>query len=312
MATKVLVTGAAGYIGSVLCEHFLDAGFEVTGLDTLAFSQTSLLHLAANPKFNFRLGDARDERALKELVPQVDVICPLAAVVGAPACDRDPIMAQTLNHDAITLLNKIRSKDQYVVYPMTNSGYGIQAGDAHCTELTPLTPISLYGRTKCAGENEVLSTGNATSLRLATVFGSSPRMRLDLMVNFFAYTAVNEGALVLFEKHFRRNFVHVRDVADCFVYCIKNSSKMKNEAFNLGLDSANMSKGELAEAIKKHVPKLYIHHAEIGTDPDKRDYIVSNEKLRKAGFEARRTLDEGIQELLKAFKMLPMGSLRNY
>lgn len=312
MTTKVLVTGAAGYIGSVLCEHLLDAGFEVTGLDTLAFSQTSLLHLAANSKFNFRLGDARDERILKELIPQADIICPLAAVVGAPACDRDPIMTQTLNHDAITLLNKIRSKDQYVVYPMTNSGYGIQSGDAHCTEETPLTPISLYGRTKCAGENEVLNAGNATSLRLATVFGSSPRMRLDLMVNYFTYMAATEGSLVLFEKHFRRNFVHVRDVADCFVYCIKNSSKMKNQAFNLGLDSANMSKGQLAEAIKKHVPKLYIHHAEIGTDPDKRDYIVSNEKLRKAGFEASRSLDDGIKELLKAFKMLPMGSMRNY
>lgn len=312
MSTKILVTGAAGYVGSILCEHLLDAGFTVHALDNLFFSQTSLLHLAAQDRFFFHRGDARDERTLKELLGEVDAICPLAAVVGAPACDRDPFLAHSLNFDAIRLLNTLRSRDQYVVFPMTNSGYGVQTGEAFCTEETPLTPISLYGRTKAAAEQLLLESPNTTSLRLATVFGASSRMRLDLMVNFFVHTAVTEGSLVLFESHFRRNFVHVRDVADCFVFCLKNTEKVKGQAFNLGLDSANMSKADLAERIKRHVPKLYIHYADIGSDPDKRDYIVSNERLRRAGFEATRSIDAGIQELLKAMKMIPLGGMRNY
>jgi nucleoside-diphosphate-sugar epimerase len=312
MQTKVLVTGAAGYLGSIICEHLLDAGFKVVALDNLQFSQTSLLHLAANKDFSFKFGDARDERILKELLPKVDAICPLAAVVGAAACDRDPILAQTLNEDAIRLLNSLRSPNQFVVFPMTNSGYGIQSGSEFCTEETPLTPISLYGRSKVAAEGILLKSGNATSLRLATVFGTSPRMRLDLLVNYFTHKAVTEGTLVLFESHFRRNFVHIRDVADCFVYCLKNPGKVNGQAFNLGLDEANMSKKDLALKIKEHVPKLYIHFAEVGVDPDKRDYIVSNEKLRKAGFEAKRSIDDGIQELIKSYAMIPLGSMKNY
>ena len=312
MKTKVLVTGAAGYVGAILCEHLLDAGFIVHGIDTVSHSQTSLLHLAANPSFSFSRGDARDEKLLQEWVPKFDVICPLAAVVGAPACDRDPFLATTLNQDAISSLARVASENQYVIFPMTNSGYGIQPGDAHCTEETPLTPISLYGRSKANAERILLDSSSVTSLRLATVFGASPRMRLDLLVNYFVYSAVTERVLVLFEEHFRRNFVHVRDVADCFVFCIQNAQKMTGQIFNLGLDSANMTKGQLAERIKIHVPDLYLHFAKVGVDPDKRDYLVSNEKLRRYGFEARRTIDDGIQELLKTYRMLPLGSMRNY
>jgi nucleoside-diphosphate-sugar epimerase len=308
---RVLVTGAAGYIGSILCEHLLDAGYHVTALDTLAFGGGSLFHLCANPRFDFQLGDARDDRVLRELVPRADVLIPLAAVVGAPACDRDPLVARTLNLEAVRRLLALRSAQQLVVYPTTNSGYGTSTGAVFCTEETPLEPISLYGETKVQAEQAVLDSRNAITLRLATVFGMSPRMRLDLLVNHFVYAAVTDGYLVIFEKDFKRNYVHIRDVADCFLHCIAHAEAMTGRPYNLGLDSANLSKEELALKVKEQVPRFYIHFSEVGSDPDKRNYIVSNERLRQAGFEARRSLEEGIRELLKGYRMLGRGQHRN-
>ncbi|RMD88216.1 MAG: NAD(P)-dependent oxidoreductase [Candidatus Dadabacteria bacterium] len=308
---RILVTGGCGYIGSILCEHLLDAGYAVTVLDSLIFGQKPHFHLCADPNYDFVFGDVRDKELVSRLVSQADIIIPLAALVGAPLCDQDPWLAKSVNFEAIKLINSLRSQDQFLVYPMTNSGYGTHSGEEFCTEETPLEPISLYGITKVDGEKEVLGKGNAVSLRLATVFGLSPRMRVDLLVNFFTYKAVKEKALVLFEKDFKRNFVHVRDVADCMIHCIRHRNEMKGLPYNVGLDSANMSKEELALKIKEYVPDLYIHYAEIGTDPDKRNYIVSNQRLREAGFEARRSIDDGIKELIKGYRMLRRGELTN-
>lgn len=301
---NVLVTGGAGYLGSILCEHLLDAGFRVTVLDSLLFGQTPLFHLCANPGLQFVRGDARDETALRPLVEAADVVIPLAALVGAPICDRDPIAATGVNFDAIKLIMRLVSRNQLVVYPTTNSGYGAKSGAQFCTEETPLEPISLYGRTKVDAEREVLDGPNSITLRLATVFGLSPRMRIDLLVNHFVYAAVTEGYLVIFEKHFKRNYIHIRDVADCFLHCIAHQAGMVGRPFNAGLDAANLSKEELALKVKEHVPNFYLHFSEVGSDPDKRNYIVSNQRLREAGFEARRSLDDGIVELLKGYRMI--------
>jgi nucleoside-diphosphate-sugar epimerase len=311
MATQVLVTGGAGYIGSVLCETLLDAGYKVTAVDNLMYVQHSLFHLCANPNFQFVWGDARDERLMRRLAAEADVLIPLAAVVGAPACDRDPRLATSVNLEAVRLLNRIRSPRQLMVYPNTNSGYGIKTSDQFCTEDTPLEPISLYGKDKVQAELELLGSPNAITMRLATVFGMSSRMRLDLLVNHFVYAAVTDGYLVVFEKDFKRNYVHVRDVADCFVYCLGHAQQMAGRAYNLGLDTANLSKAELVMKIKQHVPRFYIHFAEVGSDPDKRNYIVSNQRLREAGFEARRSLDDGIRELIMGYSMFGRGMFRN-
>ena len=304
MDQRVLVTGAAGYVGNVLCERLLGAGFSVIGLDNLSHGQDGPLHLCREEGFEFVRGDVRDERQLGELLRRTDVVVPLAAVVGAPACEKDPQGARAVNLEAIRLLNRLRSPDQLVVFPTTNSGYGTKSGATHCTEDTPLEPISLYGETKVLAEAELLASENAITLRLATVFGVSPRMRLDLLVNHFVHAAATDRYIVIFEKDFKRNYVHIRDVADCFVHAIENAPRMKGRAFNVGLDSANLSKEELALKVKGHVPGLYIHFAEIGSDPDKRNYVVSNRRLAEAGFTARRSLDDGIRELLKAYRML--------
>jgi nucleoside-diphosphate-sugar epimerase len=311
MTARVLVTGAAGYLGSVLCEHLLDAGYGVTALDTLMYGQNSLFHLCANPAFDFIEGDVRDEDLMQRLIKDADVIIPLAAIVGAPACKRDPGMTKSVNLEAVQLINRLRSPQQLVVYPNTNSGYGASTGDTYCTEDTPLDPISLYGQTKVQAELELLESPNAITLRLATVFGTSPRMRLDLLVNHFVYTAITDGYLVIFEKDFKRNYVHIRDVADCMIYCIQNAEKMTGRPYNVGLDEANLSKEELALKVKEYVPNFYIHFAPIGSDPDKRNYIVSNQRLREAGFEAKRTLDDGIKELLKGYRMMGRAAFKN-
>lgn len=309
--THVLVTGGAGYLGSVLCERLLQADFKVTVLDNLVYGQHSLFHLCSNPKFQFIQGDVRDVEVLRKSMEYADVIIPLAAVVGAPACAKDPWLAEAVNLDAIRSLNTLRSPNQLVIFPTTNSGYGTQSGDVYCTELTPLVPISLYGQTKSRAEAILLESGNVVTLRLATVFGMSPRMRLDLLVNHFVHAAVNDGYLVIFEKDFKRNFIHIRDVADCFVHCIENSDDMVGRPYNVGLDEANLSKEELVLKIQDRVPNFYPHFSEIGSDPDKRNYIVSNQRLREAGFEASRTLNEGIEELLKGYRMIGRSHLGN-
>lgn len=311
MPIKVLLTGGAGYLGSVLSECFLDAGYHVTVLDNLMYGQHSLFHLAASERFEFIRGDCRDEGLIRSLVKKADVLVPLAAIVGAPACLRDPVAARTINLEAIQMLNRVRSRDQIVVYPNTNSGYGTRSGDLYCTEETPLEPISLYGQTKTQVEKELLQSANTITLRLATVFGTSPRMRIDLLVNHFVYAAVTDGYVVIFEKDFKRNYIHIRDVAECFVYCIENAARMSGRPYNLGLDAANLSKGDLATRIRQYVPDFYIHFAEVGSDPDKRNYIVSNQRLREAGFEAKRSVDEGIKELIKGYQMLGRLQLKN-
>lgn len=304
MSTKVLVTGAAGYLGSVVCEQLLAKQYDVTALDSLAYGEQSLFHLCANPRFNFAWGDVRDEGLMAALLKDADVIIHLAAIVGAPACDRDPLAARSINLDSVLLLNRLRSPRQLVIFPNTNSGYGATSGALHCTEETALEPISLYGRTKVEAERHLLESENAITLRLATVFGMSPRMRLDLLVNHFVHAAMKDRYLVIFEKDFKRNFIHVRDVADCMLHCMENSGRMAGRPYNVGLDSANLSKEELALKIRDHVPGFYIHFSEVGSDPDKRNYIVSSQRLKETGFEPSHTLDDGIVELMKGYRMM--------
>jgi nucleoside-diphosphate-sugar epimerase len=311
MSKNILITGGAGYLGSILCEQLLAAGHQVIVLDNLMYGQHSLFHLCAHPDFDFVAGDARDESALKPLLAKADVIIPLACIVGAGACDRDPWLARSVNLEAIQLLNRLRSPRQLIIYPNTNSGYGTQTGETFCTEETPLEPITLYGRTKVQAELELLDSPNTITLRLATVFGMSPRLRLDLLVNHFVYAAVTDGYLVIFEKDFKRNYIHIRDVAGCFCHCIENAERMTGRPYNVGLDDANLSKEELAKLVQGFVPHFYLHFAPIGSDPDKRNYIVSNQRLREAGFEAKYSLKDGIRELLKGYAMLGRASFKN-
>lgn len=311
MDLHVLVTGGAGFLGSVLCEQLLDSGYRVTAVDHLIYQQQSLFHLCSNPRFEFVFGDVRDEGLMGGLVKDADVLIPLAAIVGAPACDRDPSLARSVNLEAVRLLNRLRSAHQLIIFPTTNSGYGAKSGDIFCTEDTPLEPISLYGVTKTQAEGELLESRNVITLRLATVFGMSARMRLDLLVNHFVYAAITAGYIVIFEKDFKRNYIHIRDVADCFIHCIENAKCMAGRPYNAGLDSANLSKEELALKIQAMVPNFYIHYAQVGSDPDKRNYVVSNQRLREAGFEAKRSLEEGIKELIKGYRIMSRSPFNN-
>lgn len=307
----VLITGGAGYLGSILTEHLLKKNYKVTVLDNLIYGEQNLNHLCADPNFDFVYGDARNESLVKSLLKTADVIIPLAAIVGAPACDLDPLMATSVNYDAIKMINSLRSPSQLLVYPTTNSGYGTKSGDVFCTEETPLEPITLYGRTKSDAEAVVLDSKNAITLRLATVFGMSTRMRMDLLVNHFVYAALTDRYIVIFEKDFKRNYVHIRDVANCFIHCIENYAAMSGRPYNVGLDKANLSKEELALKIKEHITDFFVHFSEIGSDPDKRNYIVSNQRLREAGFEAKYSLDDGIRELLKGYRLFGRSPRKN-
>lgn len=311
MSYNILVTGGAGYLGSILAPELLKLGHKVTVLDSFMFGQNSLLECCANDKFDVVKGDARDEDTLRSLLKSADYIIPLAALVGAPLCSRDKIGTVTINRDAIGSLSKLASKEQRIIMPTTNSGYGIGQKGVYCTEETPLNPISLYGKAKVEAERIVLDRGNSVSLRLATVFGMAPRMRIDLLVNDFTYRAVKDRFVVVFEGHFKRNYVHIRDVARAFIHVINNFDAMKNEPYNVGLSDANLSKLELCAEIKKQVPDFVYLEAPVGEDPDKRDYIVSNEKIERTGFKPAHSLEMGIKELIKGYRMITNSKYSN-
>jgi len=301
---SVLITGGAGYLGSIMTPELLNAGYRVSVLDNFMFKQNSLATCCSNPNFSVVKGDARDRDLLKSLLKDTDIVIPLAALVGAPLCSLDPIGATSLNLDGqLTLLNLL-SPSQWVLMPITNSGYGIGEKDKFCTEKSPLKPISLYGQHKVEVESAALERENTISFRLATVFGMAPRMRTDLLVNDFVYRAVYDRAVVLFESHFKRNYIHIRDVTLAFMHAIDNFETMKGEPYNVGLSDANLSKRELCDKIIKHIPNFVPVEAPIGEDPDKRDYIVSNEKIEATGFKPAHSLDMGIEELIKGYTMI--------
>ena len=307
---KVLITGGAGYLGSNLTRHLLEAGYSVTVLDNLMYDQVTLLHLFGNPKFQFELGDVRDKKLLQELVGLNDVIIPLAAIVGMPACKANPELTVAVNYQQVADIVEVLRDDQKLILPNTNSQYG--SSDSIITEESPFNPLSLYAKTKCDAENTMLANGNGVSLRLATVFGVSPRMRTDLLVNDFVYKSVVDGYLVLFEAHFKRNYIHVQDIARTFQFIIENYDKCKGHAFNVGLSTANLSKLELAEKIKSHIPSLVIKQDEFKEDFDKRNYIVSNEKLEALGWKPIYDLDYGIKQLISAYKIVINKNNQNF
>jgi len=304
MPYAILVTGGAGYIGSVLVPVLLSEGHSVTVIDSFLWRQNSLAACCADPAFDIVDGDVRDESIMRPLLAKADIVIPLAARVGAPLCDRDRIAASTTNRDAIEAMLRHLGRDQRVLIPVTNSGYGIVETGTVCTEESPLRPISRYGVDKVEAERMVLERENAISFRLATVFGMSPRMRLDLLVNDFVHRAVMDRAIVLFESHFKRNFIHVRDVARAFLQGIDQFESMRGRAYNVGLSDANLSKRELCDVIARHVRNFVYMEAPIGEDPDKRNYVVSNERIEKTGFRPRYSLDQGIMELIKGFRMI--------
>ena len=301
---NILVTGGAGYLGSTMVPDLLAAGHRVTVLDNFMFKQTSLNHCCHHPNFKVVKGDIRQKDTMLKLMKNADAIIPLAALVGAPLCSLDPIGATTINHDAIELMLKLLSNDQIVLMPTTNSAYGTGDKDNYCNEDSPLRPISQYAIEKVEIEKELMQHQNAISFRLATVFGMSPRMRIDLLVNDFTYRAVNDGFVVLFESHFKRNYIHVRDVSRVFQHALNNHNEMKGEIYNVGLSDANVSKKELCEHIQKQLPEFMFVDEQIGKDPDQRNYNVSNEKIESTGFETEFSLDRGIGELIKGYGMI--------
>ncbi len=301
---NILITGGAGYIGSILTPTLLAQGHHVTVVDNFLFRQNSLMDCCHYPHFQVVRGDSRDEGLMKPLIAKADLIIPLAALVGVPLCNQDQIGTTTTNFEAVAMLCRVASPAQRIIMPVTNSGYGIGEKGKFCTEDSPLRPLSTYGITKVKAEEAVLQRENSLSFRLATVFGLAPRMRLDLLVNDFVYRAVHDRAVLIFEGHFKRNYIHIRDVARAFQHGIENFETMRGRAYNAGLEEANLSKLELCAVIKKHLPKFVYVEAPIGEDPDKRDYIVSNARLLGTGFQTEWGLDRGIVELIKGFTIL--------
>lgn len=304
MSFNILVTGGAGYLGSTMVPDLLAAGHKVTVLDNFMFKQTSLNHCCFHPGFSVVKGDIRVESTMAPLMKKADVIIPLAALVGAPLCGLDPVGATTTNHDAIALMLKLLSKQQIVLMPTTNSAYGTGDENNYCTEESPLRPISQYAIEKVEIEKELMQNGNSISFRLATVFGMSPRMRIDLLVNDFTYRAVYDRFVVLFESHFKRNYIHVRDVSRVFQHALNHYDTMKGQIYNVGLSDANVSKKELCEHIQKRLPNFIFVEAPVGKDPDQRNYIVSNAKIEATGFKPEFSLDRGIEELIKGYTMI--------
>lgn len=301
---SILVTGGAGYIGSILVPELLSADHRVIVLDNFMYRQNSLAQVCADPNFELVNGDTRDEAVVKPLVKNADVILPLAALVGAPLCKKDPIAATTTNRDAVAKICGMLSPSQRIIMPITNSGYGVGEQGKFCTEESPLHPVSIYGRDKVEAEKIVLDRENSISLRLATVFGMAPRMRIDLLVNDFVYRAVNDRFVVLFEAHFKRNYIHIRDVARAFIHALDLFETMKGGPYNVGLSDANLSKAELCERIRSQIPGFVYLEAPVGEDPDKRDYIVSNYKIERTGYAPKYSLDDGIRELIKGYQMV--------
>jgi len=304
---NILVTGGAGYIGSLLVPELINLNYNVTVLDNFMFKQNSLASIDKKKNFKLIVGDVRDNFLIKDIIKEFDVIIPLAALVGAPLCDQKPTDAVLINEKSIELMSKELSNLQRVIMPVSNSGYGIGNPNEICTEETPLNPISLYGRSKVAAEKIIMQRENSISFRLATVFGMSPRMRLDLLVNYFVYEALRVKKLTIFEGHFKRNYVHIRDVANVFLFAIQNFERLKSNTFNFGLENANLSKLELAMKIKNYIKDFIFTESKDGKDPDKRNYIVSNKKILSTGYEFKFDLDLGIQELIKELPNLSEG-----
>lgn len=300
---NVLCTGSNGYLGSMLCPLLLQAGHEVVAVDNFRYGQTSLAECCADPGFTPIRGDCRDMRTMGPLIKRADVVIPLAAIVGAQACDADVCAAESTNFGAILSIIGAMSPSQRIIYPNSNSGYGV-SGEKSCTEESPMNPVSLYGVLKAHAEEIVLRNPNAVSFRFATLFGMSPRMRTDLLVNDFCFRAKRDRFVVLFEAKFRRNYLHIRDAASVFLWAIEHFDEMKGRPYNAGLPDANLTKWELCERIKTHVPDFYFCEAPVGEDPDKRNYICDNSRILATGWKPRYSLDDGIKELIKGYEIL--------
>lgn len=309
---KILVTGGSGYIGSILVPELINLGYEVTVVDNFMYKQSSLNQLCVFKNFNIINGDIRDQNLMRTLISSSDLIIPLAAIVGAPLCNKDPFSAQSINYDAIVNMIKLVSNSQIILMPTTNSAYGTGDENNFCDEESKLNPISKYAIDKVEIEKKLMNRENSISYRLATVFGMSPRMRIDLLVNDFTYRAVNDSSLIIFEGQFKRNYIHIRDVVSAFIHSINNFQKMKGQIYNVGLSDANLSKIELCEEIKTHFPNFTYVEEKYKKDPDQRNYIVSNKKIEKTGFKPKYSISDGIKELIKGYKMIKNQNFGNF